>query len=166
MSKSKSNPIEPTNEPTKSESESESESEARPQPQSRWVELEIGTSICIDGRPQDDLRPVRFMAEELGSIERLTDYRGHRGERQTLYQVWTGKGEPERYVVYVEEWSHWQGEPNFMRLLPATRADLDAGGVFERLGRVCGLARPLTLDEALSLETPEADEGEADGGAA
>jgi len=52
-------------------------------------------------------------------------------------------------VVYVEDWSRWQGEPNHYSLCQVTEADLGVGGRFEALGREAGFGRPLTLDEAL-----------------
>ena len=118
----------------------------------KTVTLKIGSEIVIDGHPQDNLRPVEFTGEEVGSRRYYTDERGTRGTTETLYRTEDG-----RLTVYVELWSRWQGEPNYYKLVRAEAADLDVGGRFEALGRAVGLARPLTLDEALS-EAEEADD--------
>jgi len=111
----------------------------------KTVKLHIGSEIVIDGHPQDNLRPVVFEGEEVGSRRYYTDERGTRGTNETLYRTEDGQ-----FVVYIEQWSRWQGEPNCYKLVKAEAADLDVGGRFEALGRAVGLARPLTLDEALS----------------
>ncbi len=107
--------------------------------------LYIGTSVVYDGRQQDNLRPVTFEAEEVGSRRYYTDERGTRGVDETLYRC------ADRLVVYVEAWSRWQGEPTTRKLVQVQPEDLDVGGSFEMLGRACGLARPLSLDEALEV---------------
>ena len=109
------------------------------------ITLHIGSVVVIDGREQDNLRPVKFKGEEVGSCEWFTDDRGTRGVTETLYKVETGQ-----LVVHDEDWSRWQGEPTVRKLVAVQPVDLDVGGRYERLGRACGMARPLTLDEALS----------------
>ena len=108
------------------------------------ITLKVGSETVIDGRMQDNLRPVTFEGEEVGSRRYYTDERGTRGVDETLYRCADG-----RLVVYVEVWSRWQGETSTYRLVQVQPADLDIGGRFEMLGRACGMARPLTLDEAL-----------------
>jgi len=108
------------------------------------ITLKVGSEVVIDGRTQENLRPVTFEGEEVGSRRWFTDDRGTRGVDETLYRTADG-----RLVVYVEDWSRWQGESSTYRLVQVQPADLDVGGRFEMLGRACGMARPLTLDEAL-----------------
>jgi len=108
------------------------------------ITLKVGSEIVIDGRTQENLRPVAFEGEEVGSRRYYTDERASRGVDETLYRTADG-----RLVVYVEDWSRWQGESSIYRLVQVQPADLDVGGRFEMLGRACGMARPLTLDEAL-----------------
>ncbi|MFA5266041.1 MAG: hypothetical protein WC378_19640 [Opitutaceae bacterium] len=64
---------------------------------------------------------------------------------ETLYRT-----ADDRLVVYVDDWSRWQGEPDTYSLHEVAQTDLQPGGLFESLGRECGFGRPLTLDEALS----------------
>ncbi len=111
------------------------------------IKLSIGTVAVVGSQEQDDLRPVEFVGEEVGSRRWFTDERGTRGTDETLYEVEDG-----RLVVYVEDWSQWQGEPTTRKLVQVERKDLDVGGRFEMLGRACLMARALTLDEALSEE--------------
>jgi len=108
------------------------------------ITLEIGSETTIDGCRQDNLRPVQFQGEEIGSRRWFTDERGTRGTDETLYKTDDG-----RLVVYIEDWSRWQGEISNYKLVRVQPADLDVGGAFEMLGRACGMARPLTLAEAL-----------------
>lgn len=109
------------------------------------VKVYVGSrSTTQSGMPVDHVRPVEFDGKKLAS---LTDYYGggdSRGRTETLYQV------DDRYVVHVRDWSNWQGETTVLNLVEITEKDLDVGGEFEELGREAGLARSLTLDEALS----------------
>jgi hypothetical protein len=108
------------------------------------VKLYVGTSVVYDGRQQDNLRPVEFEGELVGSRREHTDERGTRGVDQSLYRCADG-----RLVVYIEDWSRWQGEPTIRKLVRVRPEDLNVGGTYELLGRTCGMARPLCLDEAL-----------------
>lgn len=103
-----------------------------------------------NGATQDLRRPVRFVGEGLAELTTYgySDRTGYptdtRGVTETLYRTEDG-----RLVVYVQEWSRWQGEPNYYRLVEVTEADLQVGGRFEDLGREAGFGRALTLEEAL-----------------
>ena len=116
------------------------------------VTVQVGSlSVLSNGATQDTRRPVEFVGERLaerteyGSGDHgLTDTRG---VTETLYKTEDG-----RYVVHVEDWSRWQGEPDTYHLHVATPEDLGPGGRYEALGREAGLGRPLTLDEALEGE--------------
>jgi hypothetical protein len=115
------------------------------------IKLRIGTVVGMSGgQTQDTTREVAFEGEKLGSHREfgISDQTGGltdtRGTTETLYKTADG-----RLVVYVEEWSHWQNEPNYYTLREVTQADLDATGEFTALGAACGLGRSLTLDEAL-----------------
>ena len=112
------------------------------------IELSVGSLCVIDGCQQDDLRPVQFRGELVGSRRELTDDRGTRGRDESLYRTDDG-----RLVVYIENWSRWQGEPSYYKLIAVDETDLGVNGRFEMLGRACGMARPLTLDEALEAES-------------
>jgi len=114
------------------------------------ITLEIGSETTIDGCRQDNLRPVTFEGEEVGSRHYYTDERGTRGVNETLYRTADGG-----LVVYVEDWSRWQGEISSCKLVRVRPADLDVGGRFEMLGRACNMARPLTLAEALEQSDDE-----------
>lgn len=116
------------------------------------ITLQTGSETTIDGRQQDNLRPVTFEGEEVGSRRYYTDERGTRGVDETLYRTADGG-----LVVYVEDWSRWQGETSSYKLVRVQPADLDVGGRFEMLGRACGMARPLTLEEALAEADDEGD---------
>jgi hypothetical protein len=114
--------------------------------------IETGNS----GQTNDSRREVCFEAEELatrkeygeGRDGRITD---SRGTTETLYKCADG-----RLVVHVNEWSHWQGEPDTSWLREVTTDDLSVNGEFEALGRDAGMGRALTLDEALSPSEDEA----------
>lgn len=113
------------------------------------ITLKIGCYTVGNGFVQDNTRTVKFEGKRLAQ---RTDYEAGfndlsdtRGTTETLYETDDG-----RLVVYVEEWSRWQGEPNIMRLHRVDEADLGVNGKFEALGREAGYGRPLTLDEALS----------------
>ncbi|MCD6552438.1 MAG: hypothetical protein J7M16_00350 [Anaerolineae bacterium] len=120
------------------------------------IEVQVGTYVVGNGGiVQDSRRPVVFEGEEVAKHteyfydngQRLSDTRG---VTQTLYRVSDG-----RLVVHVEEWSRWQGEPNYYTLVGVTEEDLGVGGHFEALGREAGYGRPLTLDEALTPREQE-----------
>ena len=73
------------------------------------VKLYIGTEQHMrDGRSQDLTRPVEFTAEELAKLTTFGEHRGSpsdtRGVTETLYRADDG-----RLLVYVEDWSRWQG---------------------------------------------------------
>lgn len=126
------------------------------------IEVRVGTYVVGSGGiVQDDTRLVRFEGEELAKRTRYHYDNGQqlsntRGVTETLYR--TGDG---RLVVHVEEWSRWQGEPDYYTLVGVTEEDLGINGHFEALGREAGFGRPLTLDEALTLiEREEASNGE------
>jgi len=113
------------------------------------VKLYIGTEQHLrDGRSQDLTRPVEFVGEELARTTFFGTHKGGttdtRGVTETLYRADDG-----RLLVYVEEWSRWQGEANHFRLHRVTEDDLGVNGQFEVLGREAGFGRSLTLDEAL-----------------
>jgi len=110
------------------------------------ITLHIGRSVIVGGCQQDNLRPVQFEGELIGSRREFIDERGTRGVDQSLYRTADG-----RLIVYVENWSRWQGEPTTSKLVQVQPADLDAGGPYELLGRACGMARALSLDEALEV---------------
>ena len=108
------------------------------------VKLDVGYSkISGGGHVIEELRPVEITAEEVAE-HKTADDRGNRGTTETLYKTTGG-----RYVVYVHDWSRWQGEPDTWSLIEVVEGDLDVNGRFEMLGREAGLGRPLTLDEAL-----------------
>ncbi len=114
----------------------------------------VGSRVSLGpGQVQDSLREVEFVGEVLCSRTTFGyDYRrncptGTRGTTQTLYRTEDG-----RLVVHIEQWSRWRGEPQVYRLAEISLDDLQPGGPFEQLGRAAGLARPLTIAEALSQE--------------
>ena len=117
------------------------------------VTVSIGSVVAGSGGfTQDDTRKVEFVGEQLATRTEYGTGRGggvtdSRGATETLYETEDG-----RLVVHVEDWSHWQGEPNTYSLVEVTEADLQPGGRFEQLGYESGYGRPLTLDEALSNE--------------
>ncbi|GIV77447.1 MAG: hypothetical protein KatS3mg050_1841 [Litorilinea sp.] len=108
------------------------------------ITLHVGTVTAPRGFVQDHRRPVVFQGEELARLSWWTGNDDSRGMKQTLYRTKDG-----RLVVYVEDWSRWAGEASHYYLRQVEEADLDVGGEFEDLGREAGMARPLTLDEAL-----------------
>ena len=120
------------------------------------ISLKVGTYAVGNGNiVQDNTRPVEFEGEELAKVSDYGTGRDGkptdtRGTKETLYKTPDG-----RLVVYVENWSRWQGEPNTYDLLEVTETDLQPNGRFETLGREAGYGRPLTLDEAL---TPQQEE--------
>ena len=120
------------------------------------ITLKIGIVTATGSVQQDLTRDVEFVGEELarrkvyGYSDRTGEVTDTRGITETLYRVEDG-----RLVVYVEEWSHWQGEPNRYHLLEVTEDDLGVNGRFEALGREAGFGRSLTLDEALSPSPAE-----------
>jgi len=118
------------------------------------ITVRIGTTVGMsNGRSQDRIREVEFVGERLGDYTEygystrgggLTDTRG---VTQTLYRTEDG-----RLVVYVKDWSHWQGEPNVYSLHEVSEEDLGVNGKYEDLGCEAGFGRPLTIDEALGRE--------------
>jgi len=114
------------------------------------VKLDIGSVIVVNGRRQRNLRTVEFIGERLaertryGYSDRTGQLSDLRGVTETLYRTSDG-----RLVVYIEDWSRWQNEPTTYTLREVSKADL-VDGEFAALGREAGLARSLTLDEALS----------------
>ena len=114
------------------------------------IQLFIGSSrILLGGHAVDSLRPVEFVGEEIGrwSMTRRPFSNDYDIEcvKQVLY-----KTEDDRLIVFVKDWSRWQGEADVMSLHEVTAADLGVNGQYEELGYKCGFGRPLTLDEALS----------------
>ncbi len=114
------------------------------------ITVRIGTlAVSNGGREQDLTRVVEFIGEQLAirteaGVGRGSEITDTRGVTETLYRAEDG-----RLVVYVEDWSHWQNEPNTYTLHVVTEADLQPGGRFERLGYESDYGRALTLDEAL-----------------
>ena len=114
------------------------------------ITVQVGSVfVGNSGLANDTRRPVEFEGERVATYEEYGwDDRGGigdtRGTIQTLYRVADG-----RMVVHIEDWSRWRGEPTVYTLREVTLDDLGPGGAFEMLGRQAGLARPLTLDEAL-----------------
>jgi len=115
------------------------------------ITVYIGSIVTLsNGAQQDTRREVVFEGMELGTYReygegrdgRLTDTRG---TTQTLYKTADG-----RFVVHVDNWSHWQGEPNTETLHEVKERDLQPGGRFYDLAVACDLGRPLTLEEALN----------------
>ena len=109
------------------------------------MELLVGECWTDRAGFHDARRPVEVDGREIAAVSEC-DRDGHRGIELKLVRVADG-----RWVVHVAEWSHYQGETSRYRLVEVTPTDLDAGGRSERLGRVAGLARRLSLDEALGL---------------
>jgi hypothetical protein len=115
--------------------------------------IRIGArGATTSGQSYDHARPAEFVAEELGRVihyglsdnGRVTDTRG---VTETLYKTEDG-----RLLVFVENWSRWQGEEDSARLVEITPEDLGPTGRFAELGARAGLGRrPLTLDEALEV---------------
>lgn len=108
-----------------------------------------------NGMIYDHTRVVEFLAEEVG---RVTHYglgrngapTDTRGTTETMYRTEDG-----RYIVYIQDWSHWQGEEDHYRLMEARPEDLEPMGRFGELAEAAGMSRPLTLDEALEAEGAE-----------
>ena len=121
------------------------------------IKLVVGRYAAGSGGVvQDSTRPVEFEGEKLAVLKRFEGLNDTRGVTETLCKADDG-----RIIVHVEQWSHWQGEPNVYTLHQVTEADLQPGGRFEDLGREAGYGRPLTLDEALSADKT-ADGGDLD----
>ena len=116
------------------------------------IKLNIGIEQHMrDGRLQDLTRPVEFTGEELAELTTFGEHKGSpsdtRGVTETLYRAEDG-----RLLVYVAEWSRWQGEANHYTLEQVEESDLETTGRFEALGREADFGRPLTLDEALGQQ--------------
>ena len=109
------------------------------------IKLHVGTRRTLkSGQVDDNLRPVEFEAEELANVTRYDGDNDTRGTTWTLYQA-----PDDRLIVYIEDWTKWQGETSHYTLREVSQEDLGPNGPFEALGRKAGMARPLTLDEAL-----------------
>lgn len=107
------------------------------------ITIKIGSGVAVDGCYQETTNEVTFEAVCLGERRHLHDR--NRGIKQTLYRTKDG-----RLVVYEEEWSQWQGEPDAWQLFEIKEHKLQPGGMYEALGLAVGLCRNLTLDEALA----------------
>jgi len=116
-----------------------------------------------NGATQDTRREVVFQGEEVGTYREYGQGRNGgptdtRGTTETLYRTASGE-----LVAHVDEWSHWQGEPNIETLYRVTEKDLEPGGRFYDLACACDLGRPLTLEEALAgVEATEPEEWDGD----
>lgn len=110
------------------------------------ITVHVGTECSTrSGMPVDRMRPVEFEGEKLAQVNDFHGGSDTRGVTETLYETADG-----RYVVYVENWTKWQGETSTYELVEAAMEDFEPGGRFEMLGREADLSRPLTLDEALT----------------
>ena len=75
------------------------------------ISLKVGTySVGNGGIVQDATRPVEFEGEQVAQThvygtDRVGSPSDTRGTTETLYRAADG-----RLVVYVEDWSKWQGE--------------------------------------------------------
>ena len=111
------------------------------------ITVDIGTfNRMRNGAAQDGRRPVTFVGEFVCNDTTFYGNDDTRGITETLYRVENGS-----YVVHFEEWSKWQGETDVYELHQVNDTDLDVGGAFESLGRKAGIARNLTLEEALNF---------------
>lgn len=123
------------------------------------VKLWIGSvTTGSGGLTQDDRRPVEFEGERLDQVESYGFGRDGgpsdtRGTSKTLYRASDGV-----LLVYVKDWSRWQGEPTTGTLYLVAEDDLSVGGRFEDLGRQCGFGRPLTWHEAVTPLAPADEE--------
>lgn len=127
------------------------------------ITVYVGQVVGMSGGAQQDTRrEVRFEGEKLGTYREYGEGRNGsptdtRGTTETLYKTADG-----RLVAHVEEWSHWQGEPNTETLHEVKERDLKPGGRFYDLALACDLGRPLTLAEALAgigtSETADTDD--------
>jgi hypothetical protein len=112
------------------------------------IKVHVGTRRTLrSGQVDDNLTPVEFEAEELANVTAYHGDNDTRGVTETLYRT-----ADDRLVVYVEDWTKWQGEPSHFTLQEADEEDLGPGGRFERLGRQAGMGRPMTLDEAIQTK--------------
>lgn len=113
------------------------------------IKVWVGSLIIGNGGAVEDTRmPVEFEGEEVAHLGSFGDHRGGisdtRGRNETLYTTDDGK-----LIAHVEQWSHWQGEPNIERLQEIKQTDLEPGGEFEQLGVKAKMSRSMTVDEAL-----------------
>lgn len=120
------------------------------------ITVSIGSLVGMSsGFTQYNTREVEFVGEELarhteyGYSDRTGGLTDTRGVTETLYKTEDG-----RLIVYIEDWSRWQGEPNHYSLVEVTEDDLGINGRFEALGNEAGFGRPLTLNEALGPLAP------------
>jgi hypothetical protein len=109
------------------------------------IRLTIGTRRTLQsGQPDDNLRPVEFVGEELGSFTAYHGDNDTRGVTETLYETEDG-----RLVVHSADWTKWQGETSSYSIQEVEEEDLGPGGRFERLGFEAGYQDALSLDDAL-----------------
>jgi len=114
------------------------------------IKVLVGSIESANAFQQDNTQVVEFEGEKLaerttyGINERSGSLTDTRGTTQTLYKTSDG-----RYVIHIEQWSKWQGEPNIYSLEEVTAEQLGPNGQYEMLGKEAGFGRPLTLDEAL-----------------
>lgn len=111
------------------------------------IRLRVGDDCFAGGVHQDFTRRVEFEGELLARRTILEGPRPRerfRGISRRLFQTADGK-----YLVHSIYWSKHQNEWTRRVLEEASPQDLDVGGRFEALGRAAGLARSLTLEEAL-----------------
>jgi len=109
------------------------------------INVKVGTRRTLQsGQVDDNSTPVEFEAEELADVTVYDGDDDTRGVTWTLYRT-----TDDRLVVYVEDWTKWQGETSHFTLQEADEEDLEPGGRFERLGSQAGMGRPLTLDEVI-----------------
>ena len=85
------------------------------------IKLMVGKDIAVNGRYQDFRRPVSFEGEKLAEYSYLTGDDDTRGHNETLYRASDG-----RLIVHMDDWSRWQGEPSYSRLVEVKPEDLDA----------------------------------------
>ena len=119
------------------------------------IRLEIGSSVVNNsGRVIEDWRPVEFEGEKLAETHPHSGARSDtRGTVQTLYRAADG-----RLVVYVYNWSRWQGEPDTKQLCEVSEADLSPTGRFAQLGHEAGFWDTMTLDQALHMQDDQRGE--------
>lgn len=121
------------------------------------IPVNIGELVTSNsGTTNDTRQAVQFTGEKLGEYHEYgTDHHGNitdtRGTTQTLYRVADG-----RLIVHRHVWSRWVGEPDSESLYVATEKSLQPGGLYARLGAVCGFGHPMTLEEAIGARPPTA----------
>lgn len=113
------------------------------------IQLLVGSVIVgVSGVTLDTTRKVVFVGERLAEHSITGIHEGQitdtRGTKQALYRTSEG-----RLIVYVVNWTDWVGKPTTYTIQETTRAELAEH--FPDLADQIGLGRPLTLDEALTL---------------